>query len=346
MAVGAFFHPSQLEFKPRYEWAFGKRIKHPETTRRAESIVRSLRRRGADYELREPSASPLALIRRVHADALSTLYETAEAIPAGEDHYPHVFPREMIERGDPTNLLHAGAFCFDAGTPLNRYTNQAATWSAACAVEAARAVQGGEALTYAVSRPPGHHAERAVFGGYCYFNNAALAAHVLRKKGRVVVLDIDFHHGNGTQSLFYRDPKVLVVNVHGDPREFFPFYCGFAHERGVGRGEGFNLNVPLPRGTRGKAYLQALRREVVPAIQAFDPHALVLSAGLDGYEKDPIGGFGLTTEDFRAIGTLLGRLHLPTVAVQEGGYHAGDLGSNAVALLDGLRDGRQRRRLR
>ena len=338
--IPTYFNEAQLDFRPRYEWAFGNRIRHPETTRRADNILGVLKRKPKEYELRVPSQQPLALLRRVHSYNLLTLYNTAAQLPEGEDLYPNVFPREMAGKGDPMTLNQAGAFCFDAGTPLNRHTWTAAAWSAACAREAALALRKEKlSLTYALSRPPGHHAQKDAFGGYCYFNNAAIAAHVLRRVGRVAIIDIDFHHGNGTQSLFYRDSKVLVVNTHGDPREFFPYYCGFARETGAGKGVGFNLNIPLPGGTQGAAYREVLQQTVLPAVQHFDPAYIVVSAGLDMYEKDPMGGTLLTTTDFNDIGQMLGGLGVPTVAVQEGGYYTPHLGRNAHALLSGMRKG-------
>lgn len=334
-----FFHAEQLAFKPRYEWAFGQRIDHPETTARAESILTALQGDAALFELREPARAPRAALRRIHAYELLTLYNTARELE--DDYYPTVFPKRKQGRGDAKNIHQAGAFCFDAGTPLNSMTWTAAAWSAACAMQAAEAVAEGSRLAYALSRPPGHHATRDLFGGYCYFNNAALAADRFRKRGRVAVLDIDFHHGNGTQSIFYRDPRVLVINVHGDPREFFPYFAGYEDETGAGAGVGFNLNLPLPRGTDGQEYLAVLDRHVIPALRNYGPDVLVLSAGLDAYEKDPIGRFTLTTRDFYAIGERLGATGLPIVAVQEGGYHTPDLGANAHALLSGLREGQR-----
>lgn len=335
--VPAFFSEAQLAFKPRYEWAFGKRINHPETTARAEGILGALVK-DEGFAIRPPDDVPLDILRRIHSYNLMTLYHTAEQLEEGYDLHPHVFPRDTVGKGDPTNLKQAGAFCFDAGTPLNRHTWSAAAWSAACAAAAAHALRAdGRKLTYSLSRPPGHHAEHDAFGGYCYFNNAAVAAQVLKRYGRVAIVDIDFHHGNGTQSLFYREPRVLVVNVHGDPREYFPFYCGFATETGKGKGMGFNLNVPLPGGTRGAEYLKVLEQVVIPKIRHFDPAHLVVSAGLDAYEKDPVGGFQLTTDDFERVGAALGGLGLRTVAVQEGGYYTPHLGRNCLALLTGLR---------
>lgn len=335
-----FFNEAQLEFKPLYEWAFGERIAHPETTARAESILAALEADPAAFELRDPAEVPLSAIRALHDYSLLTLYNTARALPDGVTFYPSVFPKNQQTRGDPTNIRHAGCFCFDSGTPLDNRTFDAACWSAACAQQAARVLRDGDArLTYALSRPPGHHATRDLFGGYCYFNNAALAARVLRRKGRVAVLDIDFHHGNGTQAIFWRDPQVLVVSLHGDPREFYPFFSGHPEERGAGPGHGFNINIPLPPKTTGEAYRAALETYALPNLRAFAPGALVLSAGLDAYVEDPIGDFTLETEDFHTIGELIGRLGYPTAVIQEGGYHTAHLGQNASALLRGLRAG-------
>ncbi|TNE90512.1 MAG: histone deacetylase family protein [Deltaproteobacteria bacterium] len=338
--VVAFFHPDQLRFKPVYEWAFGERIDHPETTARAENIVAAL---DADalFSLQEPEPVTPLQLQSVHALPLLTLYHTAALMPEGEAFYPTVFPKLSQGRGDPTQLTHAGHFCFDAGTPLNRETASAAGWSAACALSAAEALTLGQAdLVYALSRPPGHHATEDLFGGYCYYNNAALAAKSLRSRGlRVAIVDIDFHHGNGTQSIFYDDDQVLVVNLHGDPADCFPYFAGFATEVGRGAGQGFTMNLPLPRGTDGQEYLRVLRRHVLPALTHFAPDALVVSAGLDAYHLDPVGDFTLRTEDFHRVGAALGSLGLPTIAVQEGGYYTPDLGANATALLRGLREG-------
>ncbi len=336
----AFFHEEQLEFKPRYEWAFGEKITHPETTARAESILAALQREADRFDVRAPSSLPLSALRSLHSIQLLTLYSTAEELPEDRDFHPTVFPKLKRGKGDPTNLHHAGAYCFDSGTPLNHYTLRAACWSAACARDAARHVRGGQSrLAYALSRPPGHHAEKDMFGGYCYFNNAAVAARELKRAGRVAIVDVDFHHGNGTQAIFYRDPKVLTVSIHGDPRDYFPFYAGYNTETGSADGEGYNFNLILGTGADGQAYDQTLETHVLPALRVFDPEYLVVAAGLDAYERDPIGHFALTTEDFFRVGERLGSLKLPTVAVQEGGYYTPHLGRNAVALLRGLRAG-------
>ncbi len=335
-----FFHPAQLAFKPLYEWAYGEKIAHPETTARAESIAAALDAEPARFELRRPEPLPASALRGQHTPNLLTVYHTARGLPDGETFHPMVFPRATRARADPTNMHHAGAFCFDSGTPLDNHTWDAATWSAACARQAALEVRRGRSrLAYALSRPPGHHATRDAFGGYCYLNNAGVAARLLRRHGRVAIIDVDFHHGNGTQSLFYDDPQVLTVSIHGDPREFFPWFAGFPDETGKGKGEGFNLNLTLPGGADLSGWTEQLDEHALPRIRRFDPDWLVISAGLDAYHLDPIGRHDLKTDDFAAIGDRLGRLGLPTVVVQEGGYYTPDLGINARALLMGLSDG-------
>ena len=221
--LSVHFHTEQLDFHPKYEWALGNRIKHPETTRRAESIYREVGKLPQLFKVKEPPRIPLAALRATHSYEMLTLYNTASALSEEEEFYPSVFPQKQHTKPDPTNILHAGFYCFDSGTPLNRYTWRAAAWSAASAYYAAKEVADDKSqATYSLSRPPGHHAARHSYGGYCYFNNAAIAAKVLRKKGRVVVLDIDFHHGNGTQDIFYRDDRCFVISLHGDPRKYFP----------------------------------------------------------------------------------------------------------------------------
>lgn len=336
-----FFHELQLDFKPRYEWAFGEKITHPETTARAEAILAAIEREHDLFRVQTPEAIPLEALRALHSYQLLTLYSAAEQLDEDRDWHPTVFPKLARGQGDPSNLHHAGAWCFDSGTPLNASTLTAAGWSAGCALDAARAVRAGAPLAYALSRPPGHHAEEDMFGGYCYFNNSAIAARELRQSGaRVVVLDIDFHHGNGTQSLFQTTAEVLTVSLHGDPRAYFPFYTGYPRETGEGEGSGYNLNLVLEAGCDGQAYLAALEAHALTTIRHFAPDFIVLAAGLDAYAKDPIGDFALSTEDFHRVGELVGAIGVPVVAIQEGGYYTPHLGRNAVALLRGLRAGR------
>ncbi len=332
-----FFHPEQLSFKPLYEWALGKRIKHPETTERAESILSSVRE-DSDFAVFEPHLISTTLLRQTHDYQLLTLYNTTHLLPEGKTFYPTVFPKTSL--GDPTNIYHAGYFCFDVGTPLNSQTYAAASWSASCAYDAAAAVADGVVkMAYALSRPPGHHASEAQFGGYCYFNNAAIACQRLLQNGeRVAMLDIDFHHGNGTQDLFYDSDKVLTLSLHGDPRTSFPYYSGFSHETGNGKGKGYNLNFPLPKGMLFEDYSKYVERQVMNDIRNFDPDYLIICAGFDTYHKDPVGDFQFDTSDYFALGRMLAGLNYPTVVVQEGGYYTPDLGKNVTQLLKGMLD--------
>jgi acetoin utilization deacetylase AcuC-like enzyme len=335
-----FFHDEQLSFMPLYEWAGGERIEHPETPVRAETIWTEILRRPAEFSPREPAPIPKAAIRRIHSADLVSVYVRAAALDEGEMYFPSVFPKLSRQYADPSNLHHSGVYCFDAGTPLSSQTLTAANWAAAAARDAALAVQRpNQPLAYALCRPPGHHASRDQFGGYCYFNNAAIAASILRRKGKVAVLDIDFHHGNGTQAVFWRDPKVLVVSLHGDPKLYYPYVAGYPDEIGAGAGKGFNTNIPLEPGTDGKHYLSVLQSKALRTIREFQPNVLVLSAGFDTYYLDPIGGFSLETADYHEIGAHIARLGVPIAVVQEGGYYASDLGRNVVALLGGLREG-------
>ncbi|MCR9204085.1 MAG: histone deacetylase family protein [Halobacteriovoraceae bacterium] len=332
----AFFHVKQLDFHPKYEWALGNRIKHPETTKRAENIYRNLKKEEW-IEITEPPSIPLKAIRDSHNYQLITLYNTAMTLPDEATFYPSVFPQRKIAKPDPTNITHAGFYCFDSGTPLNNKTWQAASWSAASSFYAAKNVLKTGKVAYALSRPPGHHATRDTYGGYCYFNNAAIAAKLLRTKGRVALLDIDFHHGNGSQEIFYRDDRVFVASIHGDPREYFPYFAGYPSEVGEGKGEGLNQNLILPAQTKIKAYLSALRNTIIPAIKRFEPSYLIVSAGFDTYKLDPIGNFALETEDYEKIGKEIAKMKLPTVICQEGGYFTKDLGLNVVSFLSGFK---------
>lgn len=336
-----YFDPTQLEHRPRYEWTFGRRIAHPETHQRAARILTALEAEPGTFRLRRPPRQePRRELERVHDDRLRALYRTARALPPGTSFHPSVFPKRHQSTPDPGDIHQAGYFCFDSGTPLASTTYAAAMRSASCAVAAAEVVrQGVVDHAYALCRPPGHHAQRDLFGGYCYFNNAALAATRLRSLGRGAIVDVDFHHGNGTQALFLRDPSVFFASIHGDPRAWYPYFSGYAAERGEGRGEGATLNVPLPEGCDGQEYLRVLRRRVLPALAGFRPKWLVISAGFDTHREDPIGAFGLETDDYVDMGEALGRLRLPTVVVQEGGYATAVLGKNVVAFLHGLRSG-------
>jgi acetoin utilization deacetylase AcuC-like enzyme len=225
-----------------------------------------------------------------------------------------------------------GYYGTGTGTPVLQGTWAAAYWAAQCAVSAADHVRGGERVAYALCRPPGHHAASDLYGGFCYLNNAAIAARRLQTDGRVAVLDIDYHHGNGTQMIFYSDPDVLFCSLHAHPDDDYPYYWGRAEERGEGLGEGYTHNWPLPRQTDSAGYLTALD-EALAVIDEFAPRYLVVSAGFDIVAGDPVGGFRVEVGTLREIGRRIAALELPTVIVQEGGYLLDTLGDSAVALL-------------
>ncbi|KGM57722.1 acetylpolyamine aminohydrolase [Lysobacter arseniciresistens ZS79] len=305
---------------------------------RVDYILSAIARAG--WVVEAPGDYDDALLERVHdADYIAFLRGAHEAWRAeGRDGFmlPGAFPARGMRRDRVPAGLHArlGYYAFDAGSPIVEGTWRAARASAHCALAAADAVLAGERGAYALCRPPGHHAGHAMFGGYCFLNNAALAAQRLRDGGleRVAVLDVDYHHGNGTQDIFWERDDVLCMSIHGDPDTEYPFYLGYADERGAGAGEGFNQNYPLPRGTDWAAYAATLDR-VLERLAAYAPQALVVSLGVDVFEGDPISQFRLGSDDFPRLGQRIAALGLPTVLVQEGGYAVAEIGDNVAGVL-------------
>ncbi len=234
----------------------------------------------------------------------------------------------------PTSFLALkGYYTFGWGSPILEGTWDAAYWSAQCALTAADLVRGGERVAYALCRPPGHHAAEELYGGFCYLNNAAIVARHLQ--ARVAILDIDYHHGNGTQTIFYSDPSVLFCSLHAHPDLDYPYFWGDADEIGEGKGRGTNRNWPLPLGTGDENYLATLG-QALQVIHEFSPDFLVVSAGFDTVVGDPVGSFSLTTGGLARIGEAIAELSLPTVVLQEGGYLIERLGDDVVAFLSGL----------
>jgi len=231
-----------------------------------------------------------------------------------------------------------GAHCLDTATPMVAGTYAAARVAVDAALTAADLVLGGAPAAYALCRPPGHHAARDMYGGYCFFNNAAVVAERLAGGGaaRVAILDLDYHHGNGTQQLFWERGDVLYVSLHADPARAFPYFSGHAEERGAGAGAGLTRNHPLPAGTDIGLYAAVLA-EAAEEIAAFGPTApLVISLGFDTYHGDPIADFAIETPDYARIGAAVAGLGLPEIVIQEGGYALDAIGANAVSFLRGL----------
>lgn len=252
---------------------------------------------------------------------------------------PFTFAARGMRRDQPPEDIDGllGYYGFDAGSPIVSGTWDAAYGAAQAALTGAALLGEGERAAFALVRPPGHHAGRSGFGGYCFLNNAAIAAQALRDAGRqrVAVLDVDYHHGNGTQDIFWERGDVLVASLHADPRQEFPYFLGHADERGGGPGQGATLNLPLPWGTGWTGYAAALETACA-AVSAFAPSALVVSLGVDTWEGDPISRFALRHEHFGAIGQCIARLGLPTLFVLEGGYAVAEIGRNVAAVLTGF----------
>ena len=249
--------------------------------------------------------------------------------------YPEVFPIRRPDRIPRALEDRAGYFCADTFTPLTRNCYPAARDAANVALTAAFLVADGERLAYALCRPPGHHAERRIYGGFCYFNNAAIAAQVLSRRGKVALLDIDYHHGNGAQDIFYGRSDVLTVSIHGHPSHAYPNFSGYADERGEGEGLGFNHNFPLDPPVDDERYLSILDK-ALKLITRFQPRCIVVSLGFDIMRGDPTGAFGVTFQGMRRIGRRLGRLGPPTLIVQEGGYSVRNLRLGSHAFFGGL----------
>jgi acetoin utilization deacetylase AcuC-like enzyme len=285
-----------------------------------------------------PARHGAQALRALHAqDYIAYLREISATIPPGQDSFPAVWPPMSSKAKPPGPLrIRMGYYISDTGTPLTRAAYDAALAAAECALTGAELVLAGERLAYALVRPPGHHAEQRRAAGLCFFNNTALAAKLLSRHGRVATLDIDFHHGNGTQELFYRSNRVLTTSVHGAPEIAFPFYSGWANETGAGNGKGYNLNVPLPKETNAGQYRAGLAK-ALRKIKAFHPKYLVVALGFDTYEKDPNGGFiGMTTDAYEPVGRDIASLGVPTLLVQEGGYNLEALGACARGFYEGL----------
>jgi acetoin utilization deacetylase AcuC-like enzyme/GNAT superfamily N-acetyltransferase len=275
-------------------------------------------------------------IEAVHAREFVQFLEHASAnVSPGKSVYPYVFPIRNRSRPPRDLPLRAGYYCIDTFTPLNANAYRAALRAVDCALTGARTLLDGGRLAYALVRPPGHHAERTNFGGFCYLNSAAVAAHYLSDSGRVAVLDIDYHHGNGTQDIFYDRSDVLTISLHGHPSVTYPYFSGYEDERGAGAGVGFNVNFPLPESIGAGEYVAALNL-ALRRVEKFAPAFLVVSLGLDVARGDPTGSWLLGARDIADNGALIGRLGLPTLVVQEGGYRTRTLGVNARSFFQGL----------
>jgi acetoin utilization deacetylase AcuC-like enzyme len=353
------FSPDHALHDAPHEFLDGKLIPPHEAPIRVRMILEALERAGIGA-IQPPRAFELEPIRAVHDhDYLEYLAQAYERwVAAGGDAaavLPSTLAVRWMSRRSVGPLVAPGYYSFDLSAPIVAGTYRAACAAADAALTGAALLLEGQRLAYALCRPPGHHAGSDLYGGYCYLNNAAIAAQYLGVGGwesgvgiadqlptpdpqpprRVAVLDIDFHHGNGTQQIFYERDDVLFVSIHADPVREYPYFAGYADERGAGVGAGFNLNFPLEAGVTNPRY-QAVLEQALAAIADFAPRFLVLSAGFDTFDGDPIGDFALTTDAYPLIGRRIAMLGLPTLVVQEGGYAVAALGENAAGLLRGL----------
>ncbi len=305
---------------------------------RVSAIRRELETTGLFEELR-PRSFPDRHLLELHDPGWVRYFQrVCERIGPDRAVYPYVFPIRNVARPPKELAVRAGYYCIDTFTPLTVNAYLAARRAVDCSLTAAQALLHGRRLAYALVRPPGHHAERRSFGGFCYFNNAAIAANLLSRHGKVAILDIDYHHGNGQQDIFWERSDVLTVSIHGHPNFAYPYFSGFAEERGAGAGQGFNRNYPLGEEVDGPAYRVVLAR-ALERVQRFGAEVVVVALGLDTARKDPTGTWSLSASDFAANGHLIGALGLPVLVVQEGGYRVRSLGVNARNFFTGLWNG-------
>ena len=340
-----FYNEHHAQHRGKHEMFRGEQVPCFEKPERADMVLAEFERRGLGQVV-TPHGASLASLERIHTPRYlhflrSAWSEWIALAPenAARDVFPSVWPirghRHDIE---PDNFAaRMGLYSMDSGTPLTAGTWIAAKTGADCAINAAHALNLGQRSTFALTRPPGHHAGADFFGGYCFLNNAALAAQHLLDDGakKVAILDIDYHHGNGTQSIFYKRDDVLFISIHADPRSEYPFYLGHADETGEGAGAGYNMNLPLAHGANSAQWFAALETACI-RLGSFAPDALVVSLGVDTFAGDPLSKFALQSADFLRIGERISYLGLPTAFVFEGGYAMADIGINVVNVLEGF----------
>jgi acetoin utilization deacetylase AcuC-like enzyme len=325
----------------RTELHRGELVRPHECAERAEFVLDRVKTSGLG-DIVSPEQFGLEPVLRVHdaqfVDFLASAWKDWVAAGNKGEAIPDCWPaRRMVQRIPDSISGKLGYYAMAAETSISAGSWEAACASADVALTAAARIRVGARGAFALCRPPGHHAARDLYGGYCFLNNAAIAAQYLRDHGssRVAILDVDFHHGNGTQDIFYERSDVLYSSLHGDPLDAFPYFSGYADETGAGEGVGYNQNLPLPRGTDFAGWRAALDAALA-RIDRFAPSALVVSLGVDTFEHDPISFFKLRTYDFTHYGRLIGALRIPTLFVLEGGYAVAEIGVNAVNVLQGF----------
>ena len=327
----------------RTELYGGELVAPHECPQRAEFVLERVRSVGLGKVIAPAQFGPAPLLR-VHdarfVEFLQHAWTEWQAAGKRGEAIPDCWPARRMSLRRPTDITgKLGYYAMAGETSISAGTWEAALAAANVALTGAQALQGGAPAAFALCRPPGHHAARDLYGGYCFLNNAAIAAQYLRDHGaaRVGIVDVDFHHGNGTQDIFYERDDVLFVSLHGDPAESFPYFSGYSDETGGGAGRGFTVNFPLPAGTGFERWCEALQAGL-KRVQAFRPDALVVSLGVDTFAGDPISAFKLQSADFTTCGRMLGACAIPTLFVLEGGYAVAEIGVNVVNVLTGFED--------
>lgn len=337
----AYFHEDQKLHHPRTYFSRGKMRDPQEIPSRLDGLVAASRKLG--FDVLAPADHGGGAIAAVHSleylRFLQSVHQQWKQMP--EDWGDEVMSTIFVRDRNPLRgvLAQAARYLADGSCPVGEHTWHSAYWSAQCAIAGAKSLIAGERHAYAICRPPGHHARWDAAGGFCYLNNAAIAAqHLTTKYPKVAILDTDMHHGQGIQEIFYTRSDVLYVSIHGDPQNFYPAVAGFEDERGEGEGYGYNINLPMPHGSPESVFFDRLT-QARRAIDLFQPDALVLSLGFDIFEKDPQAKVAVTENGFERLGREVGAMKLPTLVVQEGGYYIEGLESNATRFFGGLLGG-------
>jgi acetoin utilization deacetylase AcuC-like enzyme len=337
----AIFDDRQWAHDPKHFMANGAILPNPEHPRRIDVLKAGAEAAGCQFQ--QPKDTGLGPIAALHSAEyltfLETIYPRWQRIPgAGAEIIPNIHPANRNDGYPKSAVGQAGFHQADTACPIAAGTWEAAYWSAQSAITGADLIAGGERAAYALSRPPGHHAFGDLAGGFCFLNNSGIAAERLRSTGlRPAIVDVDVHHGNGTQGIFYDRDNVLTVSLHADPARFYPFFWGHAQERGAWRGLGYNLNLPLPRGTADAGYLDTLDT-ALQRVRSFGADVIVVALGLDASIDDPFQGLAVTKDGFARIGAAFAKTRLPTLFVQEGGYLSDSLGDNLTRTLSGYQE--------
>lgn len=343
--IPVVYNPNHQIHQPQHEIFNGEKKPHLDKSVRINMILEALEQSGCvDIQITQAD-TVFPFISRAHDSAyleyLKTTSDYARKVSLKKDNpnfaiYPTIHPYSQYSQAH-SNISRRGRYVFDTYTPIMKDTYQAAIESAGVAVVGATLIQSGESLVYSLNRPSGHHAQKDIVGGMNYINNTAVAVEYFLSQGnkKVAILDIDLHHGNGTQDIYYNNPNVFVVSIHADPRFCYPHFTGYQEELGEGEGFETNRNFPLPQDTNDHLYDDILQKALT-IIRKFQPEKLLISAGFDTHKDDPVSKFKLTTAYYKTLGNRIKRLDIPTLIIQEGGYVSNSLGLNVITFLKGL----------